>query len=81
MLEPERLKKILIDDNSAGRNDGVDHVVANEIDDHLFQARGNEGSGEAENDGTFVIAQHRVINLRGPAEIAGRECHLRHRID
>src|SRR6267143_5596550 len=71
MFEPEGLEKILIDDDGARGNNGIDHIVANEIDDHLFQARGNERPSKAENDGALIVAQHRVVNLRGSAEIAG----------
>src|SRR5436853_3615666 len=76
MLESKGFEKILIDDDSAGGNDGVDHVIANEVDHDLFQTGGNEGPGEAENNGALIIAQHCIINLRGPAEIAGGKRHL-----
>ena len=42
MLETERFEKILVDDDGAGRNDGVHHVVADEIDHDVLEARREE---------------------------------------
>ena len=41
-MKAERFEKILIDDNRAGRDNGVHHVVTDEIDHDVFQTGGKE---------------------------------------
>ena len=55
--------------------------MADKIDNHIFQAGGKNGTGQAENDRAIFLAEHRVVNLCGPAEIARGEGHLAHRFD
>ena len=62
VLEAEGFKEVLIDDVGAGGDDGVDHVVADEVDDDLFEAGGDEGAGEAENDAAFGVAEHHLVD-------------------
>ena len=81
MFEAERFEKVLIDNDRASGNDRIHHVVLDEIDNDLFQAGGKDRAGQAKNDRAIFVAQHHVIDLRGPAEIARRECHLAHRLD
>src|SRR5207302_8794490 len=65
MFEAERLEKILIDDDGAGRDDRVDHFVPDKIDNHLFEPGGDERAGEAENDRAILLLQHSVIDVCG----------------
>ena len=42
VVEAEGLEEVLIDDVGAGGDDGVDHVVAYEVDEDLLEAGGDE---------------------------------------
>ena len=39
VAEAERLEEVLVDDVGAGGDDGVDHVVADEVDEDLLAGR------------------------------------------
>ena len=81
MFEAKRFEKILIDNDGAGGNDRVHHVVPDKVDNHIFQPGGEKRTGQTENDRAIFIAQHRFVNLRGAAKIAGRERHFAHRFN
>ena len=70
MLEAERFEEILVDDDGAGGNDRVHHVVSDKIDDHILEAGGEERASQAKNDRAIFFAQHGVVNFRGAAEVA-----------
>ena len=54
VLEAEGFEEILVDDVGAGGDDGIDHVVADHVDEDLLEAGGDERAGEAEDDAAFV---------------------------
>src|SRR6185437_998095 len=80
VAETKRLEEVLVDDVRAGRDDGIDHVVAHEVDDDLLQARRDERAGEAKDDAAVGIAQHHVINVGRTREIARAVGHRSHRV-
>ena len=63
-----------------GGDDGVDHVVADEIDDDLLQAGGDERAGEAEDDAAFGVGEHHVVDGGGSVQVARRVGHMSHRV-
>ena len=81
MLVTERLKKVLIDDDRAGRNDRVHHVVLDQVDHDLLQSCGDKRAGETEDNCAIFFLQHLVVNLRGTPEVARGKRHLAHRLD
>ena len=81
VLVAEGFEEILVDDDGAGGNDRVHHVVLHQVHQHLLQARGNERAGEAHDDGAILVAQHIVEDVRGAAKIAGGKRHFAHRFD
>ena len=81
MPEAQGFKKILVDHVGAGGNDGIDHVVANHVHEHLLQPGADERAGQAKDDATFSIAEHAVVDIGGAVKVAGGEGHLLHRID
>src|SRR5579862_5301420 len=78
MLVAESFEEVLIDDVGAGRNHGVHHVVANEIDKDLLQTSADERAGEAEDDAALLVAEHALINRSCPVEVTGAEGHVLH---
>ncbi len=81
VVEAEGLKEVLVDDVGAGRDDGVDHVVAHQVDDNLLQACRDQRSGEAEDDAAIGIAEHHLVDRGGASGIARAEGHRLHGID
>ncbi len=81
MLEAESLEKILIDDIRSRADDGVDHSIADHVDEHFFQARANERSGQTENHSALLVGQHAMVNIGRPMQVARGESHELHRID
>jgi hypothetical protein len=45
VVEAEGFEEVLIDDVGTGGDDGVDHVVADEVDEDFLQAGGDERAG------------------------------------
>ena len=74
VVEAEGLEEVLIDDVGAGGDDGVDHVVADEVDEDLLEAGGDERAGEAEDDAAVGVAEHHVVDVGGAVR-----CHARSR--
>ncbi len=81
VLEAERFEEVLIDNVGAGRDDGVDHVVADEVDENLLQAGADQRAGKAENDAAFLIAKHALVDGSCPVEVTGAEGHVLHGVD
>ena len=81
VVEAEGFEEVLIDDVGAGGDDGVDHVVADEVDEDFLQAGGDEGAGEAEDDAAVGVAEHHVVDVGGAAGVARRSRPCGHGID
>ena len=81
MAEAQAFEEILIDDVRPGADDAVDHPVADHVDEHLLQAGADQRAGQAENDAALVVAQHAVVDVGRPGQIAGRIGHVPHRLD
>jgi len=81
MAIAETFEEVLIDDVGASGDDGIDHVVADEVDDDLLQACGDERSGEAEDDAALGVTQHHLVDGGGTGEVARRVGHGVHGID
>jgi hypothetical protein len=79
--EAQGFKEVLIHHVGAGGDDGVDHVVADHVHDDLFQARADQRPGQAEDHAAFLVAQHAVINLGRPVQVAGAVGHVFHGLD
>jgi hypothetical protein len=81
VIKAESLEEVLVDDIGSGRDDGVDHVVPDQVDDDLLQAGGDQRSGETEDDAAVGIAKHHLVNRGGAGGIARTEGHRLHGID
>ena len=81
MAEPKRLEKILIDDISARRDNGIDHPIFNEIDNDLFQTRADQRAGKAHNDRTAFIFDHHIVNFSRAVQVACLKGHVPHGLD
>ena len=68
----EGLEEVLVDDVGSGGDDGVDHVVAEEVDEELLEASGDEGAGEAEDDAAVGVAEHHVVDRWRRGRCRGR---------
>ena len=65
---------VVLRDDRAGRDDDVDHVLLDQVDDHLPHAGGDERSRQAEHDRrTLPVAQHRLEDAGRLAERARLE--------
>ncbi len=78
MLEAERLEEIHVHNGGAGRDNGVHHVVADQIRIKLHAAARRCGTGQRQHDGAAFVSQHPVEDLRCAAEVARRERHGAH---
>ena len=81
VAEAECFEEVLIDDVRAGRDHGIHHVVANQIDEDLFQAGADQRSGEAQDDAAILVAQHAFVDRGGAGEITRAVGHVLHGID
>ncbi len=81
MLETERFEEIHVDDGRAGRDDGVNHVVAHHVAPDMHAATGRCGPGEGQDDRTIGISHCLLQDARSPRRIARGEGHLFPRID
>ena len=81
VVEAEGLEEVLIDDVGSGGDDGVDHVVAEEVDEDLLEAGGDEGAGEAEDDSAVGVAEHHFVDAGGAGGVAGGVGHVGHGVD
>ena len=81
VVEAEGLEEVLVDDVGAGGDDGVDHVVADEVDEDLLQAGGDERAGEAEDDAAVGVAEHHVVDGGGAGSVARGVGHVGHGVD
>ena len=81
VVEAEGLEEVLVDDVGAGGDDGIDHVVADEVDEDLLQAGGDEGAGEAEDDAAIGVAEHHVVDIGGAGGVTRGVGHVRHCVD
>src|SRR6185437_5716112 len=80
VAEAEGLEEVLVDDVRSGRDDGIDHVVAYQVDDDLLQAGRDERAGEAEDDAALGVAEHHVIDVGRTRKIARAVGHRSHRV-
>ncbi len=80
MTEAQRLKEVLIDDVRAGRDDRVHHVVADELDNNLLHAGGDQGTSQAKDHAALGVAQHHVIQLCRARQVARAERQVGHRV-
>src|SRR6202171_5363610 len=55
MFETERFEEILVDDDRAGRDDSIVHVVSDKIDNHVLETGGEKRAGQAKNDGAILV--------------------------
>ncbi len=81
VLEAEGFEEILVDDVGAGADDGVDHVVADHVDEDLLQAGADERAGQAKDHAALGVAEHAVVDVGGAMQVAGAERHVLHGID
>ena len=81
MVEAEGFEEVLIDDVGSGGDDGVDHVVAEEVDEDLLEAGGDEGAGQAEDDSAVGVAEHHFVDAGGAGCVAGGVGHVGHGVD
>jgi hypothetical protein len=81
VLEAERLEEILIDDVGPGADDGVDHLVADHVDEHLLEAGADQRAGEADDHAAVGVAEHPVVDVGRPGQVAGRKGERLHRLD
>ena len=81
VLVAERLEEILVDNVGAGGNNGVHHVVADQVDENLLQSGADQRSGEAEDHAALLVAQHALVDGSGPGKITGAVGHGLHGID
>ena len=80
MLEAEGFEEILIDDIGPRADDGIHHVVADQVGEDLLQSGADERAGQAENDAAFLVAQHAVIDIGGAGQVAAGKSHPLHRV-
>ena len=71
-------EEVLVDDVGPGAVDGVDHVVADQVDEHLLQAGRDQRAGEAEDHAALAVGEHPVVDFGGPGQVAGRKRHPAH---
>ena len=81
VVEAEGFEEVLVDDVGAGGDDGVDHVVADEVDEELLQAGGDERAGEAEDDAAVSVAEHHVVDGGGAGGVTRGVGHVAHGVD
>ena len=81
VAEAEAFEEVLVDDVRAGRDDGVDHVVLDHLQQHLLQAGADQRPGEAQDDAALGVVQHALVDLRGARRVACLERHLLHGVD
>src|SRR5256885_1674775 len=81
MLEAQAFEEVLIDDIGAGGDDGVDHSVAEQVDEDFFQPGGDERAGQAEDDAAVFVFEHAVVDVGRPGEVARGEGHVLHGFD
>ena len=76
----QRLEEVLVDHVGPGRNHGIDHVVAHQVDKNLFQSGADQRSGEAENHSAILVAQHALVDGSRPGKVTGAVGHGLHGI-
>jgi hypothetical protein len=81
VVEAEGLEEVLIDDVGAGGDDGVDHVVADEVDQDLLETCGDERAGEAEDDAAVGVVEHHVVDGGCAVGVTRGVGHVLHGID
>src|SRR5437667_9528409 len=72
---------VLIDHVRPCADDGVNHFVAEHVHEDFFQAGGDEGAGEAEDDAAIFVLEHAVVDVGRAGEVAGGEGHVVHGFD
>jgi hypothetical protein len=78
VTEAQRLKEILIHNVRAGAHNRIDHVMADQVREHLLQPCADQRAGQAENHRAAIVAQHAVVDVRRPMQIAGAVSHMPH---
>ena len=64
-----------------GAHDAIDHAVADHVDENLFQARADQRAGQAQDDAALLVAEHAVVNVGRPGQVAGAVGHVPHGLD
>ena len=77
--EAERLVDVVVE-VGAGADDDIDQPVLDQVDDKRPHAGRHHRAGEAEED-RRLVAQHRLPDLRGDAEVARLEGRVAHALD
>lgn len=81
VLETEGFEEVLVDDVGACGDDGVDHVVADQVNEDLLEAGGDERAGEAEDDAAVLVLEHHLVDLGGAVQVTRRVGHVCHGVD
>jgi hypothetical protein len=81
VLEPEGLEEVLVDDVRPGRHDRVDHVVADHVDEHLLHPGRHHRPGQGQDDPAVAVAEHPLVDVGRPVQVAAAERQLAHRLD
>jgi len=81
VAEAQGLEEVHVDDAGPGRDDGVHHVVADQVGIDLHAAAGRGRTGERQEDRAVLVGQHVVVDAGRPRQIARGERHFRHAVD
>ena len=81
MAVAQAFEEILIDNVRPGADDAIDHPAADHFDENALQPGADQRTRQAQNHAALLVAQHAVVNLRRPGQIAGRIGHVPHRVD
>lgn len=81
VLEAKRLEEVLIDDVRAGRDDGVNHVVFEHVDDDLLQPGADKRTGEGEDYGALLVFLHQIDDGGRASQVTRLERHVGHLLD
>ena len=63
MTETQCFEKVLIDDVRPGRDDRVNHVVADHVDEDLFEPRADQRAGQTKDHAAVAVAEHALVDV------------------
>ena len=63
VAEAQALEEVLVHHDGAGADDGVHHVVVDQVNDHLLQARADQAAGQAQHHTAVLVAQGHVVDV------------------
>ena len=81
MLESKTFEKVLVDDQCARRNNGINKVFVDEVEDNALQTSRKDRPSQNKNNAAIVVRQHHFIDLRSTVQVARGKCHVTHRLD